>query len=57
MSEKLKSCPFCGAEVEVEQDESWYWEYHIYCPNCHIQTQYFENPKDLVKMWNARYGR
>lgn len=51
---KLKQCPFCGSEPILEMDESWYWNYHIFCPECNITTEYFETANEAKQAWNRR---
>ena len=34
---ELKPCPFCGGEAEIEMDDSWYWNYHVFCQNAKLE--------------------
>ena len=55
MSEKLKPCPFCGAQVKV-------WETGfgvvqvISCESCHVRFvfRWFDSGIELAKHWNRR---
>lgn len=52
---ELKHCPFCGGNAVLEMDESWYWEYEIYCPKCGASNQsHFANKKEAIDFWNRR---
>lgn len=54
MTEKLKSCPFCGWEAKLtdlkQAPESW-----VECTECGARTRFFSNSEeDAVSAWNAR---
>lgn len=51
---KLKPCPFCGGEAIVEMDESWYWEWHTYCPQCFTDRGHFNSKYEAIDAWNTR---
>ncbi len=53
---ELKPCPFCGSEATiVEMDESWYWEWEVYCPECHATfREHFETKAEATEAWNRR---
>ena len=53
---ELKPCPFCGGEAEIEMDESWYWNYHVFCQECKIGTDYYETADEARQAWNRRAG-
>ena len=58
MTEKLKSCPFCGGEVELfkmvsESDkelECWY----AICKECAVQTRNCSTKAEVSQAWNRR---
>jgi hypothetical protein len=52
MNEKLKSCPFCGAEVELCKGRGeWYW---IVC-DCGVDFTPDDRSKlNVIKSWNTR---
>lgn len=52
---KLKSCPFCSNEAELEKsydglDERW----RVICPKCFCKTTTFANKKSAIITWNTR---
>lgn len=53
MSEiKLKSCPFCGSEVDLARDN--YWKYLIECETCSLLFGVrVEDGTELVDGWRA----
>ena len=52
---KLKTCPFCGAEVEVVKDfESCFEGYSVWCKNCHSSSAIYYDKTDAVEAWNRR---
>ena len=53
---ELKPYPFCGGEAEIEMDESWYWNYHVFCQECKIGTDYYETADETRQAWNRRAG-
>jgi hypothetical protein len=56
MSEKLKSCPFCGA------DEAWCWEYEengkhafvVRCKICEMGGSGYRCREGAEEAWNRR---
>ena len=51
MTEKLKSCPFCGGTANIAKGQIEFW---AYCPHCGMQTELFETEKEVVDAWNRR---
>lgn len=66
MSEiKLKPCPFCGGEANIQLDineryDSDYEDYReiemyaVGCPRCSIGTQFYSNRNNAIKCWQQR---
>ena len=58
MNEKLKSCPFCGGEAELDHFDSDEW--YICCANldgeCEIRpsTRFYETKEEAIEAWNRR---
>ena len=53
---ELKPCPFCGGEAEIEMDDCWYWNYHVFCQECKIGTDYYDTADEAIEAWNRRAG-
>ena len=53
---ELKPCPFCGGEAEIEMDDCWYWNYHVFCQECKIGTDYYNTADEAIEAWNRRAG-
>lgn len=54
MSEELKSCPFCGGEVEIKNwadGNQWSAE----CSECGVGESYNDTREDAVIFWNTRH--
>ena len=56
---KLKPCPFCGGEAEVDILEHQYRgfpkTYGVMCLNCNCGTDwFFETEEEAVAAWNRR---
>ncbi len=49
MTEKLKPCPFCGHEAQINKDE---WS--IQCSYCPAYMGYFNTEQEAVEAWNRR---
>lgn len=54
--ERLKPCPFCGAEPVLSQD---YWgRYDVRCLNTHCDvmpsTRVYDKADDAAAIWNRR---
>lgn len=63
MSEKLKPCPFCGGEAEM-QPWKYNWKldgfiYDIVCLHCgcSFKASYCETKEEAIAKWNARAER
>ena len=52
----LKPCPFCGGKAEIEMDDDWYWNYHVFCQECKIGTDCYETADEAIEAWNRRAG-
>ncbi len=56
--DRLKPCPFCGADAERMSHENYKAEvYYIRCSNdgCRCgETKHYWNEEDAVKAWNRR---
>ena len=53
---ELKPCPDCGGEAEIEMDDCWYWNYHVFCQECKIGTDYYDTADEAIEAWNRRAG-
>jgi Lar family restriction alleviation protein len=56
MTEKLKSCPFCGRQMKYDFN-LWFdteLKSRIFCPTCSIGTSWLETQKEAIKKWNRR---
>ena len=53
---ELKPCPFCGGEAILDMDESWYWEWQVFCPHCEATQGHFINEQAAREAWNRRVG-
>ena len=51
MTEKLKTCPFCGGEAKCIE---FYGLYHVICCNCHIAGKDCSTRESAVSAWNNR---
>ena len=57
MSEiKLKSCPFCGGEAEIQYGACDYNVYQAVCKeqNCHAMSGWSDTPEEAAEAWNKR---
>ena len=58
MDEKLKPCPFCGADVESGVHIETIWDdkekFRIMCENCGVSTWDFKSIEQAVEAWNRR---
>lgn len=54
MTNKLKSCPFCGRRPELEYDDDGFA--YIVCANdgCYVKTDGHSNADAAIKAWNTR---
>ena len=52
--EKLKPCPFCGGEAELEIN-GLYWD--VNCKRCLANVGAYKcyNKKQAIEAWNRRY--
>jgi Lar family restriction alleviation protein len=53
---KLKRCPFCGGEAEIETTDKNGWIfYYAQCNKCNIGTyDSTTNLKEVIDLWNTR---
>jgi len=49
----LKSCPFCGGEAKMAENDAYYAV--IECKKCHMQSGQWNNESGLIKAWNQRH--
>ena len=56
MSQSLKSCPFCGSEKIIcnEDCPEIAANYYIECANCGAQTALYDEQELAVENWNER---
>ena len=57
MSEKLKRCPFCGGNAELESSYADYVGsglHKIVCKVCGCQTNYEHPMQKAIDVWNRR---
>ena len=56
MSEKLKSCPFCGGEAMLGGDSDTCW--WVFCQKCNVETLTFSGRQieGAIAVWNNRPG-
>lgn len=53
MDNKLKPCPFCGAEIKVWEPAGFGVVRVLECPNCHVRFVFPWNDK-IAEHWNRR---
>lgn len=54
MNLKLKPCPFCGWEANVQQT-AYTGLYYVVCSGCGIeQPLVYKTKEEAVKVWNTR---
>lgn len=57
MSEiKLKPCPFCGGEAEIQYGACDYNVYQAVCKgqNCNAMNGWSDTPEEAAEAWNRR---
>ena len=60
MTEKLKTCPFCGSEAGIEvEDEEFHAPnddliHRVICTRCCGNTGWYFSPEEAVRAWNMR---
>lgn len=57
MSEKLKSCPFCGdTYIKIYHSMAWYQVgcNTVNCIACHAYVRAYKTEKEAVEAWNRR---
>lgn len=56
MNEKLKPCPFCGGEAEINRGYSFgmTYIYEVECENCKALMGVFESEAEAIEAWNRR---
>lgn len=52
MKDKLKNCPFCGAEAFI--GDTWDGRKSVICSLCGCNTVYFKNKLEVIERWNRR---
>lgn len=50
--DKLKPCPFCGAEAYVA--DTWDTTKYVQCTVCGCRTLQLKNILDVIEIWNRR---
>ena len=48
----LKPCPFCGGHATMIYDKQD--GYQIYCDDCDIRTEDFDDKDECIKTWERR---
>lgn len=51
--ETLKSCPFCGARLTKETNESDTY-FYVRCWQCRVSTDWYDSPEKALAVWNRR---
>lgn len=51
MTEKVKSCPFCGGEAKCIE---FYGMYHVICCDCYIAGRDTSTRDKAIESWNSR---
>ena len=53
MTDKIKSCPFCGGEAEIEQGIGRF-EHSVVCQDCRCKTRIHAFEEEAIEAWNTR---
>lgn len=53
MADRLRSCPFCGEDAEVNYCQCGTIAY-VRCSGCGIYSPHFDAKSDAIEFWNAR---
>ena len=55
---KLKECPFCGGDAEIETEEyggGSIWVSTVYCvEGCVSMNNQYGDPEETIERWNKR---
>ena len=55
MNNKLKPCPFCGAEAEVHKNVfAEGTVYTVECISCSCGLDWFDTEEEAIEAWNRR---
>jgi len=56
MSKDLKSCPFCGSEVELDETlhQLTPLQYFVHCKKCAVESDLFDTEAEAILAWNTR---
>ena len=50
--DELKPCPFCGSDPSMRI--TGYGAVYVRCPNCGVETPYYQNVELATLKWNMR---
>lgn len=54
MTDKLKSCPFCGGKAEWWDTFDEIFPYQIVCKSCYCGTDAMATKHGVIERWNTR---
>lgn len=55
MSDKIKTCPFCGGDAVVDGCDATLWI--VICTKCKASTGSQETKEEAIKIWNKNVKR
>ena len=53
MTDRLKPCPFCGGDADLEKGIGRF-EHSVVCQKCRCKTRIHAFEEDAIKKWNTR---
>ena len=51
---KIKPCPFCGGDAELQSADFKGAVWFVVCHKCEIKTFFFSSPAKAARRWNRR---